>query len=84
MRILPDRRFDHFVDDMPGRGLVGIAHAKIDDVLSRGSGLCLQLIDDIEYIGWQTTDSVKLFHERSWLGLRPDWEFEKILSIYWL
>ena len=39
------------VDDMPGGGLIGVAHAEVDDVLAPGPGGGLQLIDDVEDIG---------------------------------
>jgi hypothetical protein len=55
-----------FVDDVLGSRLVGVAHAEVDDVLARGSRLLLQIPNNIEYIGRQALDALKLgFHSRS-------------------
>ena len=47
------------VDDMPGRGADGIAHAEIDDVAALGSGPGLHGVHFREDIGWETADSVE-------------------------
>ncbi len=58
------RGFHQLVDDMVRRGLVGIAHAEIDDVLAGRPGLLLQFTDDIEHIGRQALDAPKLVRPR--------------------
>ena len=35
------RRFDHLVDDVFGRGAVGVAHAEVDDVFAATAGVDL-------------------------------------------
>ena len=45
-------RFDEFVDNMLRRRLVRIPHPEIYDVLATCTCRRLQLIDDIENIGW--------------------------------
>lgn len=55
--------FDQLVDDVLRRGLIGIAHAEVDDVLAPGSRLGFQLVDDVEDIRRQALDSRKIvFH----------------------
>ena len=46
------RGLDELVDDMRRRGLVGIAHAEIDDVLAGAARLETQLADRVEDVGW--------------------------------
>ena len=60
MRIRTLRGLDELVDDVLGRALVRVAHAEVDDVLAPGSRLGLQLIDDVEDIGRQPLDAVKV------------------------
>ena len=45
--------FDELVHDMPGRGAIGIAHPEVDDVLAAPTRLRLDLVDDVEDVGWQ-------------------------------
>ena len=49
-----------FVDDMLRRSLVRVTHAEIDDVLTRGPGLLLQVANDIENVGWEAFNPPKL------------------------
>ncbi len=46
------RGLDQLGDDVGRRGLVGITHAEIDDVLAGAAGLETQLADRVEDIGW--------------------------------
>ena len=46
------RGLDELGDDMRRRGLVGIGHAEIDDVLACAAGLETQLADGVEDVGW--------------------------------
>src|SRR5690606_223170 len=55
------RHFRKLVDDMFWRGPVGIAHAKIDDVLTAGASRGLHRIDLGEYVRRQPADAVKFF-----------------------
>ena len=51
------------VDDVLRGGLIRIAHAEIDDVLAARTGRHLQLADDVEDIGGQALDALKVsFH----------------------
>jgi hypothetical protein len=54
------QRLGQLIRDMAGRGLVGIAHAKIDDVPPGGPGPGLQLVDLREDIGRQAPDAMEL------------------------
>ena len=45
------RRFNHLVDDVFGRGAVGIAHAEVDDVFAAAAGGDLHLAGDVEDVG---------------------------------
>ncbi|CRI67327.1 hypothetical protein THIOKS1550019 [Thiocapsa sp. KS1] len=60
MRVLADRRLDQLVDDMLRCRLVGVTHAEVDDVLAPCSRFGLQLVDDVEDIGRQPLDAVKI------------------------
>ena len=46
-----------------GRGLIGIAHPEIDDVLASGAGLGLEVVDDGEDVGGEPLDPVEVVHE---------------------
>ncbi len=48
---------------MSGRGQIGIAHAKIDDVGTRIARHRLRAIDLFEDVGRQAPNAVKLFHD---------------------
>jgi len=48
VRVATLHRFDELVDDMRGRGAVGIAHAEVDDVLAATAGLHLEFGGDVE------------------------------------
>ena len=45
---------------MFGRGQIGVAHAKIDDVGAGGAGLGLELVDLLEDIRRQAPHPVKI------------------------
>jgi hypothetical protein len=49
-----------FIHYMPRRRLVWIAHPEIDNIFTTRTGLGLQLVDDIEYVGWQAFNPVKI------------------------
>ena len=49
--ILPLRRFDQLIDDVPGRRPVGVAHRQVDDVLAAPARRHLQLVGDVEDVG---------------------------------
>jgi len=68
MGVVPLRHFHQLVHDVFRSGLVGIAHSEIDDIFTAGSGLGLQLVDDVEDIGRQTLDARKLFDQCSKSG----------------
>jgi len=54
--------FDQLVDDVPRRGLVGIAHAEVDHVLPALARGGLELAGDVEHIRRQAFDAGKLLH----------------------
>ena len=56
------RRFNQLVDDVGGRGAVGIAHAEIDDVFAAAAGGGLHLAGDVEDISRQALNARELFH----------------------
>src|SRR5436190_7731341 len=62
------RRLHQLVDDVLRRGLVGVAHAEIDDVLPSRSRLGLEIVDDAEDVGRQPLDPVEVVHGRSSVG----------------
>ena len=53
---------DQLRDDVLGRPEVGIAHAEIDDVLTAGARLRLEVVDDREDIRRKPLDPVELVH----------------------
>ena len=57
-------RLTELVDDVLGRALIRIPHAQVDDVLTLGPRLALQVVDDREDIGGQPLDPVELIHGR--------------------
>ena len=65
MRDWLERGFDHFVDDVPGRGAVGVAHAEVDDVFAAAARGHLHLPGDVEDVGGEALDTGKLFHDDS-------------------
>ena len=62
------RRLDEFVDDVLRRGLVRVAHAQVDDVLSLRPRLRLEVVDDGEDVGRKTLDPVEVVHFGGLLG----------------
>ena len=53
---------DQLVDDVLGRGQIGIAHAEIDDVGAGGAGLGLELVDLLEDVRRQPPRAVEVRH----------------------
>ena len=64
------RRFNHLVDDVFGRGPVGVAHAEVDDVFSRGGGRKSSYSPrDVEDIRRKATpNAAELFHGNQFTG----------------
>ena len=60
MGIITPGHLDQFIDDMFRGGLIGIAHAEVDDVLAARAGLSFQVVDDVEDIGRQAFDALKV------------------------
>ena len=56
------RGLDELVDDVPGRGAVGVAHAEVDDVLAPGPRLDLEVGDRRQDVGRQPLDPVEIVH----------------------
>jgi hypothetical protein len=56
------RRFHQLVDDVLGRGLVGVAHPEVDDVFTIGPGFRLQVIDDGEDVRREPLDPIEVVH----------------------
>jgi hypothetical protein len=56
------RGLDELVDDVLGRGAVGVAHAEVDDVFAALAGGGFQFASDVEYIRGQPRQPSKLFH----------------------
>src|SRR5712691_11522304 len=69
MRLGVLHRLDQLGDDMWRGRPVGVAHAEVDDVATRGAGLCLQRVDFGKDIGRQTLDAVELFGHGGQHGL---------------
>ncbi len=53
------------IDNMLRRRSVRIAHTKIDNIFTTRSSSRLQLVDNIEDVGWQAFDSGKFVHEQA-------------------
>ena len=56
------RRFDKLVDDVLGRGAVGVAHAEVDDVFAAAAGGHLHFAGDVEDVSGEALNAGKLFH----------------------
>ena len=54
-------RLDELVDDVLGRGHVGVAHAEIDDVGAAGPRRGLEAVDLGEDVGRQALDAMEFF-----------------------
>ena len=65
-------RLDELVDDVLGRGAVGIAHAEVDDVFAAAAGGDLHFAGDVEDVRRQALNAGELFHDdssvRQWTG----------------
>ena len=57
-----ERRFDQLVDDVFGRGPVGVAHAEVDDVFAAAAGGHLHLAGDVEDVSGEALNAAELFH----------------------
>ena len=64
MCVASSGRLNQLVDDVRRRWLVGIAHAKVYNILSRRPSLLLELADDIENVGREALDALKLIFHR--------------------
>jgi predicted membrane GTPase involved in stress response len=62
---------DELVDDVLGRGSVGVAHAEVDDVFAVTAGGHLHLAGDVEDVRREALDAAELFHPTI-LGQRGD------------
>ena len=56
------RRLNHLVDDVLGRGAVGVAHAEVDDVFAAAAGGDLHLAGDVEDVRREALNAGELFH----------------------
>src|SRR4029453_10839386 len=56
------RGLHQLVDDVPGRGAVGVAHAEVDDVLAPGPRLDLEVGDLGQDVRGQPLDPVEIVH----------------------
>ncbi len=56
--------FDELVDDVPGRGAIGIAHPEVDDVLPAAAGGHLELRGDIKDVRGEALDARELRPDR--------------------
>ena len=54
------RGLDHFVYDMSRRGLVGIAHSEVDDILATMPRFQLQALYLSEHVGREPLEPVKI------------------------
>ncbi len=59
------RGLDHLVDDVLGRGAVGIAHAEVDDVFAAAARGDFHLAGDVEDVGREALNTAELFHDDS-------------------
>lgn len=60
MGVAPLHGLGHFVDDMLGRGLIGVTHTKINNIFAPRPRGGFQFPNDVEHIGWQTLDALKI------------------------
>src|SRR5690606_8138743 len=58
----PAGGLDQLVDDVLGRGAVGVAHRHVDDVLPAPPGGHLELAGNVEHVRGQTLDAGELPH----------------------
>jgi hypothetical protein len=64
VRIAALNRLTQLLDDVWRRGLVRVTHAEINDVFSAGTGGLLQFTNDIEDVGRETLNALKMgIHE---------------------
>ena len=60
MRITAPNRFPQLLDDVRRCRLIRVAHSEINDVLSASARGLLQLADDIEDVGRETLNALKM------------------------
>ena len=60
-----ERRFHQLVDDVFGRGPVGVAHAEVDDVFTAATRGDLHLSCDVEDVRREALYTAELFHDDS-------------------
>ncbi len=53
-------RFAQLFNDVGRSGLIGITHPKINNIFAPGARFLLQLSDDIEDIGRESLDALKM------------------------
>ena len=64
-------RLDQFIDHVSGGGLVGITHAKINNILAGPAGLHLHLVEGGEQVGRQSFDAGKFHAGSTHLCVKP-------------
>ena len=60
MSITAASSLHELVDDMFGSGLIRVAHTEIDDILTGGAGLLLEIANNIKNVWRQSLDTPKL------------------------
>ena len=63
MRVTALRDLDQLIDDVLRRGLIGIAHAEIDDVFAASARSHFELAHLIEHVGWQALNAREFFSQ---------------------
>ena len=64
MRIAAPNRLTQFFNDVWRSRLVRVAHTEINDVFAPCARSLLQFTDDIEDVGWETLNALKMgIHE---------------------
>jgi hypothetical protein len=66
-------RFNELVDDVFGRGAVGVAHAEVDDVFAAAAGGGLHLAGDVEDVGGQALNAENSSMMTPVYRERPTW-----------
>src|SRR5262249_1160148 len=65
MRDRLQRRLDHLVNDVLGRGPIWITHPKVDNVFAPTPCVDLNLAGNVEPVRWEARNPQKLFHDDS-------------------
>lgn len=64
MRVAAPNRLTQLLDNVRRCGLIRVAHAEIDNVFSAGTGGLLQFTNDVEDVGRETLNALKMgIHE---------------------